>query len=97
MFDISSFEPWLQFLTVDPTLRLIQVSLILAASLLVFLVFYTTRDIILRTHSLAYQIVSILTVALLPVVGFLIYLLIRPARTIKEREIYALLRDIAKK
>ena len=35
--------------------------------------------------------ISILIVALLPVVGFFLYVLIRPARTIKERELEALL------
>lgn len=60
----------------------------------IFLVFFTTRDVILRTHSFLYMLFSILLVALLPGVGFLLYLLIRPARTIKERELEKMLKDI---
>jgi hypothetical protein len=32
--------------------------------------------------------VAIVLVALLPVLGFFLYLLIRPARTLRERELY---------
>jgi len=62
-----------------------------AAFFLVYFLFFTMRDIFLRTHSSLYQIACILLVALLPVVGFLLYFLIRPARTMKEREMEQLL------
>jgi hypothetical protein len=89
---IQSFlEPWLLFLADDPTLRLLQGRMLLVGALVIFLVFFTTRDILLRTNSFLYMFVCILIVAALPVIGFLLYLLIRPARTLKERELYAML------
>ena len=68
-------------------MRSVQVSLGIMASGLVFLVFYTTRDVMLRSRSLFFQISSILLVAALPVVGFLIYVLVRPSQTIKTRKL----------
>ena len=82
------------FVSDDPMLRLMQGGLLLAGSLMVFLLFYATRDIILRTKSFAYQFASILLVAALPVIGFLIYLLVRPARTVKERQMEAMLKKV---
>ncbi|MBU2213277.1 hypothetical protein KJ996_01430 [Patescibacteria group bacterium] len=90
----SYTEPWLLFISEDPLMRMWQGSLLLIGILAVFLVFYTTRDVILRTHSFLYMLFSILLVALLPGVGFLLYILIRPARTIKERELEKMVRDI---
>ena len=69
----------------DPTARLAQLGFLMLGIFIVFLLFFALRDILLRTRSFAYQIVCILLVALLPGVGFLIYLLIRPARTLQER------------
>lgn len=77
---------FLTLLADDPTLRLIQGGLLLLGIFIIFLLFFALRDILLRTHSFLYQIVCILLVALLPGVGFLVYLLIRPARTLKQRE-----------
>ena len=88
-------EPWLLFLADDPTLRLLQLGMILLGTVVIFLVFYTTRDILLRTHSFFYMFVSIILVAVLPVVGFFLYLLIRPARTIKEREVEHMLLSLS--
>ncbi len=82
------------FFTADPALRLLQAGIIAGAFFLLFLLFWTLRDILLRTRSFAYQFVCVLVVALLPVVGFLLYLLIRPARTLKQRETDAMLRQI---
>jgi len=59
--------------------------------ILVFLILYATRDILLRTHSFVYQFVCIVLVALLPGLGFLLYLLIRPARTTWQKEMHQLL------
>lgn len=87
----SYLSPWLVFFAEDPALRLLQCSLLLLGFIVIFLVFFATRDILLRTHSFWYMAFSIVLVALLPVVGFLLYLLLRPARTIKERELEALL------
>ncbi len=83
--------PITQFVMENPGLRLAQGGLILFAVLVLFLLFFALRDILLRTRSFWYQFLCIVIVTLLPVVGFLIYLLIRPARTIKQRELEALL------
>lgn len=92
---LQSFaEPWLLFLSQDPTLRLLQVYMLLAGVFMIFLVFFVTRDILLRTHSFLYMFTCIVLVAGLPIVGFFLYLLIRPPRTLKERESAELLSEI---
>lgn len=58
----------------------------------VFLVLFVTRDILLRTHSFVFQTFCILLVALLPFVGFFLYLLVRPSQTLAEQ---AMRHDIA--
>ncbi len=87
-------EPWLLFLSDDPLLRIAQIAMLILGVIAIFLVFYTTRDILLRTHSFILMFLSILLVAALPGVGFFLYLLLRPPRTLKEREIEALLYTI---
>lgn len=82
----SSFlESFSAFFSTDPSVLFVQGATVVAAVLIVFLLLFATRDIFHRTHSLAYQLFSIVLVALLPVVGFLLYLLIRPSRTLRER------------
>lgn len=93
----SFLEPWLLFLSDDPLLRLLQAGMLLLGSLVIFLVFYATRDILLRTNSFIYTFISIVLVAALPIVGFMLYLLIRPARTLKERELEAMLKELTDK
>lgn len=75
-----------QFLSVSPVM-MAQAGLVAAATVLVFLVLFATRDILLRTDSFLYQLVCVVLVAGLPLIGFLVYLLIRPARTRKERQL----------
>lgn len=75
------------FPAIDPN----QAVIYAVSFILVYFLFFAMRDIFLRTHSSLYQILCILVVALLPVVGFLLYFLIRPARTIKERELERML------
>ncbi|MBT4119368.1 MAG: hypothetical protein HOG89_00065 [Candidatus Peribacter sp.] len=87
-------QPWLLFLAEDPALRLLQFGMLLVGVVVIFLVFFTTRDILLRTHSFWYMFLSIVLVAALPVVGFFLYLLIRPSRTNKERDTEELLTEI---
>lgn len=93
----SILEPWLQFLADDPTLRAVQGGMLLVGAVMVFLVFFATRDILLRTKSFWYMLLSILLVAGLPVLGFLLYLLVRPARTLKEREMEQMLLELTGK
>jgi hypothetical protein len=79
-------EPWLLILADDPMLRALQGGLLFLGAIVVFLVFYATRDILLRTRSFPAMLGSIVLVACLPILGFLLYLLLRPARTIMQRE-----------
>jgi hypothetical protein len=77
---------YLSFLSENPAVMQVQIALLAFAVVAVFLLCFTTRDIILRTRSFLLQAFSILLVAVLPVIGFFLYLLIRPARTIRQRE-----------
>ncbi len=78
-------------LSESPLIRLIQVALALVVLLDVYVVFFVVRDVLLRTQNLFVQILCIVLSAVFPVVGFFVYLLVRPARTLKEREMEELL------
>jgi len=93
----SFFDPFLLFLSADPLLRMMQGGLLFIGFVVIFLVFFVTRDILLRTHSFWYMAFCIVLTALLPGVGFLLYLLVRPARTIRERELEAKVRSLSEK
>jgi hypothetical protein len=73
---------------------MLQLTLLLVGSVAVFLVFFAMRDILNRTHSFWYQLCSILLVAFVPILGFFLYLLIRPARTMRECAVEAMVRDL---
>ncbi len=94
MSNHASVQLFLSLLTDNPMIRALQLSLLGAAVIAIYLVFFTTRDILLRTRSFVYQIICILLVALFPVLGFFLYLLIRPATTVREREIEKMLKKI---
>jgi len=49
------------------------------------LIIWTTKDIISRTNNIILQIISIILVVVLNVFGVLIYLAIRPTKTIIEK------------
>lgn len=49
------------------------------------LVIWVVRDITNRTHSLTFQVLSILMVLLLTPLGIFIYLLLRPQKTLFEQ------------
>lgn len=57
------------------------------AFLLAFFVLFATRDVILRSDSFLFQAFCILLVALLPGIGFLLYILIRPPATLRQRRL----------
>ena len=86
----------MNLLTDNPAIRAVQLSLLGLAVVAIYLIFFTTRDILLRTKFFFYQLTCILLVAFLPVVGFFLYLLIRPASTIRERETERMMRKILK-
>jgi hypothetical protein len=89
-----SFFSLLNGVASDPILLVSQLGIVLLACFLIFLLFFALRDILHRSHSLAYQFLSILLVAALPFVGFGVYLLIRPNRTVQQRKTDAMVDDL---
>ena len=79
-------DPVLLFLSADPVLRTIQIALILLASVVVFSIFYATRDMLRRSHSFWLIALVIIIVAVFPIVGFLLYLILRPTETLRQHE-----------
>lgn len=92
---MTFLSPLVGIFAEDPAVRTVQFTLLALATVDVFLVFYATRDILLRTRLFLYQFLCIVLVAVLPGLGFLIYLLVRPARTVRQRETDALVERIA--
>lgn len=78
----------------SPVIRALQIAILIAVLLDVYLVVYVVRDILLRSQSFAIQLLSIVLTGALPLLGFLIYLLVRPSRTLKEREMEELLHQL---
>ncbi len=78
----------------SPIIRWLQVAIIFLVLFDVYLVFFVMRDVLLRTESFAIQVMSVLLAGVLPVIGFLAYLLLRPSRTLKEREMEELLHQL---
>lgn len=87
---------FLSILTENPAVRAMQFTLLGTAVVSVYLVFFVTRDILVRTRVFWYQVGCIVLAALLPVLGFFIYLLIRPASTVRQREVEQMLRQLLK-
>ena len=94
MFFLPFVDSFFAFLAENPLIRGVQGIMLTLASLLVFLVFWTTRDIAQRTNLLVAQLSCIFLVATLPIVGFFVYLLIRPVRTLKEKEVERSFADV---
>lgn len=78
----------------EPLLRLVQGGLLALGLLEMFILFWTTRDVMLRSESLLFQFFSLAMVAVLPVVGLLFYLLIRPSRTLREKALEQMLAEL---
>jgi hypothetical protein len=74
-----------QFFSDNPSVLAMQIAMLALGTLVVFLVLYATRDIMIRTESFLVQVLCIVLVAGLPVVGFLLYMLVRPSTTVVER------------
>lgn len=80
----------------DPTALALQFGVLALGSLLLFLLFWTLKDSLLRSQSLFFHVFALLLVTALPLFGFLVYLLIRPSRTLRERETERLLHMLLK-
>src|SRR3989338_9237492 len=89
---LPTLDAFLGVLSDDPAARVFQLSVLCLGIFSVYKLFYTTRDVLLRSSSILFQLFSIFLVALLPVAGFFLYLLFRPSRTIAEREMMRSLR-----
>lgn len=91
---VTLLEQFVFTISSNPVVFWLQASIAVAGIAAVYLLFYTVRDILLRTRSLSYQLGCIALVAALPVAGFFLYLLVRPARTAKERQLEKMLKDV---
>ncbi len=85
------------FFSSDPAIFTVQLGLVMVGILVIFLVLFATRDILLRTDSFWIQMLCIMLVAALPVVGFLVYLLVRPAMTLRDRKMLRMMEKILSK
>lgn len=75
----------------DPTVFALQVGAVIASAAVIYTVLFVTRDVIIRSRSIVFQVFSILLTAALPLAGFLLYFLMRPSTTNAER---ALQKDV---
>lgn len=71
----------------DPAVFALQIAAVVASALVIYTVLYTTRDILLRSSSTLAQVGAILLVAALPIVGFFLYFLVRPSKTLFEKSL----------
>lgn len=83
-------------LAADPAAQLLQVTVLLIAPLLLFLLFWTLKDVMQRSRSFWVQSGSILLVTVIPFYGFLAYLLFRPTQTLKEKELLDAVRALTR-
>ncbi len=97
MAPLPALQSLLAIISADPAVRMMQFTLLTAAVIVVFCIFYVLRDVVLRTNSFFLQLFCILVVAFLPGIGFLLYLLLRPAQTLRERQMEQMVRDIHKR
>ncbi len=84
------------FLAADPSVLALQILMMSCAFLIVYAVLFVTRDVILRSHSFLFQVFAILLSAV-PVIGILVYLLIRPSTTLFERALFRTITDVQTK
>jgi hypothetical protein len=76
---------WLGFVT-SPSFRTVQLALVIYGGLLwLSIIVWVTRDAISRSNSLLFQVFAILLNIGFPVLGILLYLIVRPGKTVLER------------
>lgn len=93
---LPALDAFLGVFSADPAMHAFQLSVLGLGVASVYLLFYVTRDVLIRSSSIPFQLSSIFLVALLPVAGFFLYLLFRPARTVAEREMAEMLRVLSR-
>ncbi|MBN2096767.1 hypothetical protein JW752_05260 [Candidatus Peregrinibacteria bacterium] len=75
----------LEFIS-TPSFKTIQLAVIIYFGLLwLAIIIWVTRDAINRSNSLLFQVIAILLNIFFPVLGILLYLIIRPSKTTLER------------
>lgn len=88
MFDAVSqidINSVLEFID-SPSFQTLQLGLITYLGLLwLSIIIWVTRDAIHRSDSLIFQVIAILLNIIFPVLGVLLYLIIRPSKTSNER------------
>ena len=81
-FDINAM---LEFIS-TPSFKTLQLAVIIYFGLLwLAVIIWVTRDAINRSTSLIFQVLAILLNILFPILGILLYLIIRPGKTTLER------------
>lgn len=76
---------WLNMIT-SPSLKTLQLAIVVYVGLLwLSIIVWVTRDAISRSNSLIFQVFAILLNIGFPVLGTLLYLIIRPGKTVMER------------
>lgn len=89
-------QPVLNLLATDPVIRSMQIGVLSGGLVLVYLIFWVTKDSVNRSNSFLFILFSILLVACIPLFGFLAYLLIRPNKTLTEKQTLIALSDLKK-
>ena len=89
-------DSFLGLFSVNPAILLLQVGMACTAVLVVFLLAFVTRDVLLRYESFLMQCFWIVIVFCLPIIGFLLYLVLRPSRTVRERRLEHTINTILK-
>jgi RNA polymerase subunit RPABC4/transcription elongation factor Spt4 len=79
----EGLKKWLEINSISEVL--IKMILIYVTFFWVALIIWSTRDIINRTNNIFFQIFAILLNTLLPIFGLVIYLLIRPNKTLLDK------------
>jgi hypothetical protein len=76
---------WLEVFT-SPSLKTLQMVVVVYIGLLwLSVIIWVTRDAIGRSNSLLFQVMAILLNIVFPILGILLYLIIRPGKTTLER------------
>jgi len=71
---------------INPSFKTIQLAVVVYIGLMwLFIIVWVTRDAIHRSDSLIFQVISILMNIVFPILGILLYLIIRPGKTTTER------------
>ena len=81
-FDLGAIIDFIR----SPSFQTIQLAIVIYIGLLwLAVIIWVTRDAIHRSDSLIFQVIAILINIIFPILGILLYLIIRPGKTTAER------------